>query len=276
MIDPSVQAKNRQPLNVVLVNYKTAVITKICLELLRESLHGRPATIWVVDNDSADASLDYLRSLDWIQLIERRAEAKEPGYIAHGRALDLVLEKIDADYLFLMHSDTLIYDASIFDLMLAASQKDPALFAAGCLEQINRGAVRSIWRLTSRFAKHYIRRVKKSLGLSSRAPKPPRELYLKSFFALWNAKLIKQHNLHFAMNDELPGYAAQAQMLALGYRTNALAPRRIFKYLEHIQSGTVAASGNYGQQHRRTKAYQRVLRKYLTNGHAGEPAMSSQ
>ena len=263
MSNPRAQPGPLQPFNVVLVNYKTAAITKICLELLRESLQGMPATVWVVDNDSADESLDYLRTLDWIRLIERHSAEKEAGHVAHGRALDLVLEKIDSDYLFLMHTDTFIYDAAIFDLMLEACKSDPQIFAAGCLEQINRGALRTTWRLSSRFAKHYVRRLKVTLGLSSREPKHFREIYLKSFFALWNARILKEHNLHFLMNERVPGYEAQDQLLAQGYRVSYLSPRRIFKYLEHIQAGTVAAAGTYGKQHRRTKTYQTILSKHL-------------
>ena len=61
--------------SLVLVNYKTPDITRMCLELLREHVQEQRIPVWVVDNDSADASLDYLRSLDWINLIERPSPA---------------------------------------------------------------------------------------------------------------------------------------------------------------------------------------------------------
>lgn len=71
--------------SLVLVNYKTPDITRMCLELLREHVQAQRIPVWVVDNDSADASLDYLRSLDWINLIERPSPGKEAGILRMAR-----------------------------------------------------------------------------------------------------------------------------------------------------------------------------------------------
>ena len=57
---------------------KTPDFSQLCLR----SIHGfteYPYEVIVVDNDSQDESLEYLKSLDWIQLIERRPGADEPG-----------------------------------------------------------------------------------------------------------------------------------------------------------------------------------------------------
>jgi hypothetical protein len=51
------------------------------------------AKVIVIDNDSQDASLDYLRGLLWIELIERRVVPSEGAISAHSRALDLGLER---------------------------------------------------------------------------------------------------------------------------------------------------------------------------------------
>ena len=109
----------RTPLfSIVLVNYKTIEITRICLDLLHQHLGESNIPVWVVDNDSADESTDYLRTLDWIHLIERSCPEKEPGHIAHGRALDMVLERVETDYLFLLHTDTFIFDKNVFSMMM--------------------------------------------------------------------------------------------------------------------------------------------------------------
>jgi GT2 family glycosyltransferase len=248
--------------SLVLVNYKTLDLTRMCLELLREHVTEQQIPVWVVDNDSADASLDYLRSLDWINLIERPSPGKEAGHIAHGKALDLVLDKVATDYLFLLHTDTFIYDKEVFSMMMRECTKTPDIAAVGCVEQINRGMLRDTWRLTSRFCKHYVRRAKTQLGLKTKEPKPYRETHLKSFCTLWNARLMKSQGLHFCMDDRVPGYTLQDRMSALGYGIKFLSPRKIFHYLDHIQSGTVAAAGTYGKDHRRTKMYQASLKRF--------------
>ena len=58
--------------SIVLVNYKSLELTKACLELLRDGLQETGVPIFVVDNYSDDASSEYLRTLNWINLIERK------------------------------------------------------------------------------------------------------------------------------------------------------------------------------------------------------------
>lgn len=257
--------------SLVLVNYKTPDITRMCLELLREHVQAQRIAVWVVDNDSADASLDYLRSLDWINLIERASPGKEAGHIAHGKALDLALAKVETDYLFLLHTDTFVYDKEVFAMMMRECAKSPNMAAVGCVEQLNRGWLRDTWRLTSRFCKHHVRRVKLHLGMRSKQPRSYKETHLKSFCTLWNARLMKSLGLHFCMDEQVPGYALQDRMNGLGYGIKFLSPRKIFSYLDHIQAGTVAAAGIYGENHRRTKMYQATLKRF--QGQQGKPDM---
>ena len=63
-------------LSILIINYKTPDLTKLCLRLLRKHTDLSKVKIIVVDNDSADESLEYLRKLSWITLIERK---KLPG-----------------------------------------------------------------------------------------------------------------------------------------------------------------------------------------------------
>lgn len=248
--------------SVVLVNYKTPEITRICLELLREPAQRLGFPVWVVDNDSADASTEYLRSLDWIRLIERKPGAGEPGFMNHGLALDLVLERADTDYLFLLHTDTFIHDPVIFEQMLAVCARDAKVVGVGCLDQIYRGQFRIYWRIATRFLKHYARRLKLALGLKSRPPKPWMEQYVKSFCSLWNIRFIRQQGWTFAMDGMTPSYAIQDRARAAGYRIALIPARKMFRHLDHIEAGTVAAIGGYGDQHRRTRKYLALLDKY--------------
>lgn len=245
--------------SIILVNYKSLELTRTCLNLLREGLQGAGVPIFVVDNHSNDASTDYLRTLSGINLIERTPHATEAGSVAHGRALDCALEKVETDYVFLLHTDTFIHDPSVFAMMLARCAGPHEVAAVGCVEQLNRGLLRSAWRLASRCAKHYTRRSLRALGVNARAPKPFREQHLKSFCALWNVRLMKEHGLHFLMDHRNPGYELQERMVALGYTIKFLSPRKLFRYLDHIQSGTVSAMGRYQKNHRRMKAYNQLL-----------------
>ena len=249
--------------SVVLVNYKTPEITRIALELLKQASAQCRFVTWVVDNDSADESTEYLRSLDWINLVERKPEPGEAGFRAHGRALDMVLERATTDYLFLLHTDTFIHDPAIFELMLNECRTDEKLIAAGCVDQIYRGRFRIVWRLVTRYLKYHSRRLKTALGLKSRLPRPYTEKHVKSFCSLWNIKTIKQHGWTFAMDGKIPSYAIQDKLGEYGYAMAYIPARTMFRYLDHIEAGTVAATGGYHGGHRRTKKYLSSLAKYF-------------
>ena len=82
---------------ICIVNYKTEELTRLCLRSIKKFTKS-PYKVVVVDNDSGDSSLEYLRSLDWITLIERPGEVVKSGSWAHGTALDKGLEVCDTEY----------------------------------------------------------------------------------------------------------------------------------------------------------------------------------
>lgn len=185
--------------------------------------------------------------------------------MAHGNALDVALEKIDSDFLFVLHTDTMIYDPHIFEIMMARCLVDPKVVGVGCVDQVYRGTLRTLWRIITRFIKHQIRRLKLTIGMTSRPPKPWIELHLKSFCALWNIRIIKERGLSFCMADRNPGYEMQDRLVAQGYRIEHLSSKKMFGYLDHIQSGTVAENGAYHKGHRRVKAYQAIMESLGTD-----------
>lgn len=255
-----------------LVNYKTLDLTKVCLTLLKQhidsgALAADRVEVWVVDNDSKDDSTTYLRSLDWIHLIERPSPGKEQGFAAHGEGLDLILSAITTDYLFLMHTDTFIYDPAIFNECLLRMQSTPEIAAIGCLHQLNRGHFRLAWRTLTGFIKHYSRRLKLALGLPSRPPKPYIEPYIKSFFALWNAACIKRQGYRFYMAQQIPGYVLQDKLSADGYVIERIAPGRLFRYLDHVEAGTVGLVSGYTGKNRRLLRKQSLLQQLHRQQH---------
>ena len=254
---------------VVLVNYKTHQLTQACLDLLRQALKDYDAEVWVIDNNSDDASSEYLRSLEWINLIERKPPSTEKGSVAHGEALDLVLKRVNTEFLFLLHTDTLIHDSAIFEVMLTAADRGEKVYSVGCLEQKNRGPLRSSWRLMTRFVKYQAKRLKFGMGYRTTMPKYYRETHIKSFCALWNVRFLKAENLKFSMAFKNPGYEAQDRMQAAGYQRVVLKESEVFQYLDHLQART---KGNLGDSCRknldRRNEIQRIWRQ--------EPFMTSK
>ena len=99
------------------------------------------------------------------------------------------------------------------------------------------------------------------MGLSARDPKPYLEEYIKSFCALWNAKLMKQKGYTFLMENRIPGYELQDQLKSTGYKIKTVSPARLFKFLDHVEAGTVGLRAGYSDLNRRTKRKKTILQK---------------
>ena len=224
-------------LTIAMVNYKTLYATTRCLSLINQLVDTSVVNIVVVDNNSADESLKFLKTLNWITLIERKPECLEQGFIAHGLGLDLAAACHDNDYLLIMHTDTFIYDLFILKQMLEKISKINVA-AVGCLEQVNRSRLSMSWKFLVRVAKYYARKSRLKLGLKTRPPRHYTETHIKSFFALWNLRLIKEHKLHFSTDGQNPSYNMQDILRSKDYTIEIMHPAHIFKYLDHLKAGT--------------------------------------
>lgn len=260
-VNSQAQMLGNASISIALVNYKTVEATSICLDLIQRVFDVKQVPVWVVDNQSNDESTHYLRSLDWIHFIERVPNGVENGFMAHGRALDLILDKVTTKYLLLMHTDTFIYDITIIEKMLQKISSNQQVAAVGCLEQVYRSPFELAWRVPVRAVKYYFRKLKLTLGLKTREPRLFYEIYFKSFCALWNVDIIRRHNMSFAMVERIPGYEMQDQLRQLGYSFEAISPREMFRYLDHIEAGTVSLVRGRTGSHKRIKNYQAIIDK---------------
>ncbi|HUB61774.1 MAG TPA: glycosyltransferase family 2 protein, partial [Puia sp.] len=90
-------------LSVIIVNYRVPYFLELCLHSVRKALEGLEAEIIVVDNHSADNSLDLLRPLfpevNWIA---------NPDNIGFARANNQALNRSTGDYLLFLNPDTIL------------------------------------------------------------------------------------------------------------------------------------------------------------------------
>ena len=151
-------------------------------------------------------------------------------------------------------------------MMLEKMRADGQVAAVGCYEQVLRSRLATAWRRFSRFIKHYRRVVIISLGIPSRPARGYYETYIKSFCALWDAQKIREHEFSFYMADRIPSYELQDRMLALGYKIVGIKPRTMFKYLDHVEAGTVTVKLDLPKNHRRMKR----KKNFLSSGGAAK------
>jgi GT2 family glycosyltransferase len=227
----------KQPLVTILVpNYKTIELTKLCLRLLRKHTDLNKAKVVVIDSDSRDESLDYLRTLSWIELIERNVQPGESPVQAHARALDLGLARVTTPYVLSIHTDTLVKQAGWIDFLIVQIEKNPMIAGVGSWKL----EFKPVWRRLLKMAERYMqlayyritRHTQHSLeGIGKNY------YYLRSHCAMYRTDLLKKFNLHFDDNM-VAGKVMHKRLIDNGYQMIFLPSETLIHYVEHINHAT--------------------------------------
>ena len=212
---------------IIIPNYKTPELTKLCLRSLRKHTDLRRARIVVVDNDSADASLEYLRSLKWITLVERKT-ASESGPEMHARALDAALELVDTPFFVVMHTDTIVVSDDWLDYLLGAFDGNPKLAGVGS------------WKLEkSSKLKYYGQRLEDLVRrIFLRRRHAPEERYLRSHCAVYRTELVRRFTKGF-YDGETAGRSLHRMLVAAGYEMRFLESFELGTYIRHLNHATM-------------------------------------
>lgn len=103
----------------IILSYNTLDFTRQCLISIRNTVPSDRCQIVVVDNASSDGSVEYLRTLDWITLVENHENRGFPGGCNDGIA---VADK--ENDIYLLNSDTLMPYNAFFWLKMGLYEDD--------------------------------------------------------------------------------------------------------------------------------------------------------
>lgn len=249
MIEPKV--------TILVPNYKTLDLTKLCLRLLRKYTDSKLAKVVVIDNDSQDESLVYLRSLSWIELIERQAVPGEGAVTAHSAALDLALQQVKTPYVLSIHTDTLVKRSDWLHFLLKQIEHDNTIAGVGS------------WKLENKpWYKRWLKAIERQcqlvffslIGQQIHAieGKGKNYYYLRSHCALYRTDLLRKHQLHFSDGDKLAGKAMHRQLELAGYKMIFLPSDLLGQYLEHVNHATTVLHPHLSRGTRYNKGLRRV------------------
>lgn len=229
---------SRPRVTVLIPNYKTAELTTLCLRLLR--LHTDPASIHVIviDNDSADASLDYLRKLRWIELLERPRVAGESPSQSHAAALDLALAHVSTPYVLSIHTDTLVRRSDWLPFLLGHIVDRPQVAGVGSWKLESKTWLKR-WakRVESRLQTLYYRVARKTdHGLEGVGKN---YYYLRSHCALYRVDLIRRFNPSFSEGEETAGKVMHKELVDRQYEMIFLPSEILGRYIDHVNHATM-------------------------------------
>lgn len=227
-----------QPLVTILVpNYKTLDLTRLCLRLLRKYTDPGLAKVIVIDNDSQDESLEYLRNLSWINLLERKAVPGESPVMSHSRALDLGLECVTTPYVLSIHTDTLVKNPQWLHFLIKEMLRRPTIAGVGSWKL----ELKPLWRRVLKSVERQFQRVYYGVtGVERHGLEGVGKnyYYLRSHCALYRMDVMRQLNLHFTDGDMVAGKFMHKQIIEAGYEMIFIPSDILVNYLEHINHAT--------------------------------------
>ncbi|OGT46977.1 MAG: glycosyltransferase [Gammaproteobacteria bacterium RIFCSPHIGHO2_12_FULL_41_20] len=254
-----------QPLVSILIpNYKTLELTKLCLRLLRKYTRMEKIKVIVIDNASQDASLDYLRTLAWIELIERQAISGESPVQAHSRALDLALARVATPYVLSIHTDTLVKHPMWLEFLISEIEHSPRIAGVGSWKLECKPYWQQVLKaVESKMQQFYYQLIGKTQhGLQGVGEN---YFYLRSHCAMYRTEILQELNLHFSDGDAVAGKVMYKSLVDAGYEMVFLSPEKLVHYLEHINHATVVLNPELSSRKKSVTKGLRRIKKTLAD-----------
>jgi glycosyltransferase involved in cell wall biosynthesis len=220
---------------ICVVNYKTPELIRLCLRSIRKFTHT-PYRVVVIDNDSQDESLEYLRSVPWIHLVERRFGAEKIlGNKAEGSGLDLGLRDCTTEFYVSMHSDTIVQKDNWLADLLKYFGTGPNVACVGS----DKLEVKPLWRVLLKKATDVKALGRKLFG-------DPRfqgwyRPHNRTICGLYRTAVLHREKLSFLSEERhlTAGQGLYFDLLDRGYGTVELPASVLGRYVIHLNHATM-------------------------------------
>jgi hypothetical protein len=249
--------------SIVIPHYQTPDLARLCLRAIRR-LTDHPYEVIVVDNHSTDGSVDVLRGIGWIRLIERGPETEPEAVYAHASAMDIGMAAARGRWLVSFHTDTIVRREGWLAALVARLEANPraAALGAGKLDSEPDWyrAMKRLWdthRMRAALAR-----------VLGREPDPrhtPAQFYPRSYCAVYRLDLVRQLGLNWQpAGNHATGALLYRGLLDAGYEGIELPGPEMHRYVEHVAHAT-ALLGRGGIGHWRGNQKVRRALKRITS-----------
>lgn len=237
--------------SICIPHWQVGDMMRVCLRSIRQNSQGIDTEIIVVDNGSQDASLDWLRSLPWIKLIERPEEHPGNWPMNVFTAWDHGARIATGRYFLTMHSDVFVRTEGWLAPFLREFARDPQVAASGA------------WKLELEnpfylWQKHFVggalASIKKLFGKAGRSDEHS-GMYPRDYCALYRTDVLRQHQLTFCpMPGEITGgHAIARQLWEHGYQTAVFPVWEMAQGVVHVTHASAAVAAGTKLKHKRSQ-----------------------
>ena len=219
---------------ICIVNYKTLDLIKLCLRSIRKYTKY-PYEVLVIDNNSQDDSLAYLKTLNWIRLIERDTSNDESGGHSHSLALDTGLENCNTEFFISMHSDTFVQKESWLTELIDYFNNDENIACVGS----GKVELAPKWRILLKKATDLRTFRRKLFRTPDHIGKY--RYYNRTICCIYRTQILRKENLTFVMDREkglTAGKKLYFELVDRGYKTVELPDSVMANYIVHPAHAT--------------------------------------
>lgn len=221
-------------------HWEVKELMQICLRSIRKHSRGYNLEVIVVDNGSKDDSLDWLRSLPWIRLIERPEEGFHNFPDNVFTAWDLGIREATGDYFLIMHSDVFVKSDRWLDPFFREFDKGDEGTAGVGAWKLN--LEHPLYTFQKKVG-HVIRTRIKSLFGSKKVYRWRQGDYPRDYCAMYRRRLILDHDITFrAIHGQGGGYSTAKQIWDAGLNVRMISVPEMYRNVVHIAHGTAAVA----------------------------------
>ncbi|MDR1855001.1 MAG: glycosyltransferase [Azoarcus sp.] len=232
-------------LTILIVQYKTPELTKICLRLLNLHTDLSRVEVIVIDNHSEDESIDWLKSLPFVKLIERPAMSGERVGESHSRALDLGFEEVKTPLVMVMHTDTFVMSDDWLDVLVKPFENEPNLAGVGSWKLESVPWWKKIGKAIEDGVKYYLLAPFFGRKWGERPERLRNHMFLRSHCAVYRTELLRQYTDGF-FGGETAGKKAHHQLAEAGYELRFIPSDELIKYIWHLNHATMVLHPELG------------------------------
>lgn len=242
--------------SICIPHWQVKSLASICLRSIRRHTPADEIELIVVDNGSRDGSLDWLRSLGWIRLIERPEESPANWPLNVFTAWDCGLQVARGEFFITMHTDVFIKRPGWLRPYLRemATHENVAGVGAWKLDLEH-----PLYALQKQYVGHALRGVKQLLGWKVKAAHK-HGMYPRDYCAMYRRRPLLERGLTFRpIHGQGGGYSIAKQIWESGLETRMIPVPELAELMVHVAHGTAALAAEKPLNHK--QAQRKVERK---------------
>ena len=242
--------------SIIIPHFQTPELVQLCLRSIRRHTLDVPYEVIVVDNNSRDGrSLDYLRTVEWVRLIERTKDVS--AFVqGHKEAVDIGFAAARAPYLLSFHTDTIPIRNDWLSWHVQQLESNPQIAAVGTYKL----EFKSPWSQRLQSWKESVLR-----WSSRKTEKGDHRPYIRSHCALYRREVLDQLGLRYNANPmETAGRDVHFAIERSGYIAKMLSISETMSRVTHLNHGTMVLLPELGASSRTVRRGQSRIQQFFT------------